>query len=118
MGGPAFRRDGRWRGRAPSRERVGDAGEHEQRDTDDPTMTTSVPTGRAVPASAEARVSLTVSWTSVRSRPGCKPKITIRVPSGTSVRTSIGVMSVRWSPSPFRKSDTSPNTTRPYMYSR
>ncbi len=27
-------------------------------------------------------------------------------------------MSVRWLPSPVRKSDTSPNTIRPYMYSR
>ena len=55
---------------------------------------------RRAPPRAAASMSTTEPCTSVSSSPGCTPNTTMSVASGTRVRISIGVMSVRWPPRP------------------
>ena len=51
-------------------------------------------------------------FTRLRIRPGKRPKSSVSATSGVSVSSSTRLMSVRWWPRPFRKSVTSPKTTR------
>jgi hypothetical protein len=67
---------------------------------------------------ASWRTLVTVPRTRSRTRAGNSPKTTVSAASGATVRISVGVMSVRWWPRPFRNSDSSPKTSRWYIHSR